>query len=397
MNPPAIRHILRDPDLVPILSALPRARLVGGCVRDSLAGRPIADIDLATPDPPDRILAALAAAGLHAVPTGIAHGTVTALSGGRPFEITTLRRDEETDGRHARVAWTDDFCQDAARRDFTINAMSLDQSGTLHDYFGGAADLAAGRVRFVGDPAGRIAEDYLRVLRFFRFYGRYGIEPPDRHAASAIAAAAMPPASGLARLSAERVWSEVRRILQIPDPSGSLSLMAELGVLAACLPEATNIAALRRLVAIGAPADPILRLAALATGSLTALADRLRLSNAERERLNALRASPAPDPADSDAELRRRLAMEPAGILLDRTWLAGDAGMDWQGLRDRLAAMPVPSFPLEGRHALALGASPGPHIGKALRRVRHWWMEDGCRAGEAALLRHLQAELQASD
>ena len=224
--------VLDDPDLVPVLAALPRARLVGGCVRDSLANRPVADIDLATPDRPDGILDALAGAGIRAVPTGVAHGTVTAIIRGRPFEITTLRRDREADGRHAVVDWTDDFAEDAARRDFTINAMSVDQAGVLHDYFGGCPDLAAGRVRFVGRAALRVEEDHLRILRFFRFFARYGTEPPDAEAVSAIAAAS----DSIARLSAERVWSEVKRILAVPSPWAALALMDALGVLRAALP-----------------------------------------------------------------------------------------------------------------------------------------------------------------
>ena len=169
-----IDDLLADPDLGRILTALPRARVVGGAVRDAIAGRGVADIDLATPAPPEVTSAALEAAGFRVIPTGLAHGTVTAVRDGRPFEITTLRRDVATDGRHAEVAWTDDWREDAARRDFTINAMSLDRAGTVHDYFGGQEDLAAGIVRFVGEPGRRIAEDYLRILRFFRFLARYG-------------------------------------------------------------------------------------------------------------------------------------------------------------------------------------------------------------------------------
>ncbi len=168
------------PALARLFAALPQARLVGGCVRDALAGYPVADFDLATPDPPDAVMAALKTAGLRAIPTGLDHGTVTAVVDGRGFEVTTLRRDVATDGRHAQVAWTADWQEDAARRDFTINAMSMAANGTLYDYFGGQADLAAGRVRFVGDAAARVAEDYLRILRFFRFQARYAAERRTR-------------------------------------------------------------------------------------------------------------------------------------------------------------------------------------------------------------------------
>ncbi|HTR16628.1 MAG TPA: CCA tRNA nucleotidyltransferase [Acetobacteraceae bacterium] len=371
---------LDDPALRAVLAALPRARLVGGSVRDALAGRTVADIDLATPDPPEAVMAALARAGLRAVPTGLAHGTVTAVSGGRGFEITTLRRDEDTDGRHARVAWTDDWREDAARRDFTINAMSMEPDGTLHDYFGGAADLAAGRVRFVGDPATRIAEDYLRILRFFRFHARYGRGAPDPDALAAIAAGV----PGLARLSAERVWSELKRILAAPAPDEAVALMARLGVLAAVLPEGADPARLARLIAADAPADPLLRLATLASGKTEALATRLRLSTAERTRLAALRAGAAPHPGLDAADLRRALAAESAEVLIGQTWLAGGTGPDWDALRARLAATPSPVFPLEGRDALALGFTPGPEVGRALRAVRAWWLAGGCVADAGA-------------
>jgi poly(A) polymerase/tRNA nucleotidyltransferase (CCA-adding enzyme) len=370
--------LLRDPALAPIFSALPNARLVGGCVRDMLAGVPITDIDLATPEPPEATLAALAAAGLRTLPTGLAHGTITALSEGRPFEITTLRRDLRTDGRHAEVAWTDDWREDAARRDFTINAMSLDQNGTLHDYFGGAADLAAGRVRFVGDAAQRIAEDYLRILRYFRFLARYGRGEPDADAVQSIAAAT----TGLARLSPERVWSELKRILSIPDPMASLTLMAQLGVLHAVLPEA-SVPNLDRLVGSGAPDDPLLRLGALLTlGVAGAVAERLRFSTAERDRLLAMLAVPVPGEGDDDATLRRLLADEPAETLLDRLHLAHAD----EGLRRRLLSIERPIFPLAGRDALAMGLPPGPAVGAALAAVRQWWLDGGCTAGRAACL-----------
>ena len=376
MSRPAI---LEDPALAPVLAALPRARLVGGCVRDTLAGRAVADIDLATPDTPDQIIAALQQAHLRAVPTGLAHGTVTAISAGRPFEITTLRRDEQTDGRHARVAWTDDWAQDAARRDFTINAMSMDQPGTLHDYFGGRADLAAGRVHFVGDAGQRVAEDHLRILRFFRFFARYGAGPPDAAAAQAIERAA----GSVRALSAERVWSEVKRILAVPDPRAALALMDGLGVLRETLPEAGLTPALGRLLDASAPPDAILRLAAMLTGDAARiaaqlaarLAERLKLSGAERDRLSALSTAPGPSPQDDDAALRRLLADHPANTLIGRAWLTHPADTT---LRARLAAMARPVFPLEGRHALSLGFAPGPELGQKLRTVRDWWMEAGC-------------------
>jgi poly(A) polymerase/tRNA nucleotidyltransferase (CCA-adding enzyme) len=311
----------------------------------------------------------------------MAHGTVTAISAGRPFEITTLRRDMRTDGRRAEVAWTDDWREDAERRDFTINAMSLDRSGTIHDYFGGASDLAAGRVRFVGDAATRVAEDYLRVLRFFRFYGRYGRGAPDAEAVGAISGAA----GRLGLLSPERVWSELKRILAIQDPLPALLLMQQLGVLGAILPDAQDVAHLARLVAASAPADPLLRLGALLTGDAEALAGRLRLSNAERGRLTAMHAGPVPSDDADDGMLRRLLADEPAEGLIDRIALTGGS----QALRRRLAAMQRPMFPLQGRDALALGLLPGPALGAALAATRQWWIETGCSADRAACLETL--------
>ena len=395
LSPPPF---LADPALRAVLRALPGARLVGGCVRDALAGRPVADIDLATPEPPDEVMRRLRDAGLRAVPTGLAHGTVTAVSDHRGFEVTTLRRDVETDGRHAVVAWTGDWREDAARRDFTFNAMSLTPDGAVYDYFGGADDLRAGRVRFVGDAAARIAEDYLRALRFFRFHARYGHGAPDPAALDAIRAGV----PGLTRLSAERVWSELKRILATPDPRGAVSLMAELGVLPAVLPEGADPARLAALVAAGAPAEPLLRLAALLAGDPAALAERLRLSAAEHDRLLALCPAAASDAADvpqgapqsaplgvpapdwDDDALRRALAQAPAEVLADRTWLAGGWGPAWDALRARLAALPRPRFPLEGRDAVALGVAPGPRVGELLRAVRAWWMAGGCTASAAA-------------
>lgn len=366
--------LLATPGLAAVLAALPGARLVGGCVRDALLGRPAADIDLASPLPPAAAMAALRAAGLRVVATGLAHGTVTALSGGRHFEITTLRRDRETDGRHALVEFTDDWREDAARRDFTINAMSLSPDGALHDYFAGAADLAAGRIRFVGDPATRIAEDYLRILRYFRFLARYGHASPDPAALAAIRTGR----AGLARLSPERIWSELKRILAAPASAPVLHLMAELGVLAAVLPEGFDLARLAALEARFAPPDPLLRLAALLDGDADPLADRLRLSGAERSRLLALRAGPAP--AGDDTALRRLLADVPRDVLLGRAWLAGAP----ETLRARLATLPVPVFPLGGADLAAAGVAPGPDMGRLLRQVRAWWRAGGCVADAAA-------------
>ena len=374
--PPAF---LSDPALQAVLAALPGARLVGGCVRDAIAGRTVADVDLATPIQPDEVTLALQTAGLRAVATGLDHGTVTAVSGGRGFEVTTLRRDQVTDGRHAQVAWTTDWQEDAARRDFTMNAMSMLPDGAVFDYFDGVADLRTGRVRFVGDPAARIAEDYLRILRFFRFHARYGHGDPDPWALDALQSGV----PGLARLSPERVWSELKRILATSDPRDAVRLMAGLGVLPAVLPGLLDLARLDRLIQAEGPADALLRLAALVPGAGLDLAARLRMSIAERDRLVALNGAP-PQPSMDDDALRRLLAEAPAGALAGRAWLAGDGGSDAAALRARLATLSRPLFPLEGRDALALGVPPGPAVGELLREVRAWWMDGGCRASAAA-------------
>jgi len=396
---PALRIVppvwLADPAVAAVLAALPRARLVGGSVRDALLEREAADIDLATPDPPEAVMRALRRAGLKAVPTGLEHGTVTAVSGHRGFEVTTLRRDVATDGRRAVVAFTDDWREDAARRDFTINALSMTPDGVVFDYFGGVDDLRAGRVRFVGDAAQRIAEDFLRILRFFRFHARYGAGDPDPAALAAIGASV----PGLQRLSVERVWSELKRILAAPDPTGAIAMMRRLGVLDAVLPEGTAPERLARLVAAGAPADPVLRLAALLNGDALALAERLRLSIAERERLVALRvpgAAPSPSPGAAppdadDATLRRWLADTPKDVLIDRVWLAGGDAR----LRERLAALEVPVFPLHGRDLRNAGVPAGPRLGALLREMRGWWLAGGCTADQAACLAELERRLAA--
>lgn len=366
-------RVLADPVLGRVWNALPEARVVGGAVRDALAGRPVADIDLATPWAPDRVMAALKQAGLKVVPTGLAHGTVTAVADGRGFEITTLRRDVETDGRHAVVAFTEDWRLDASRRDFTINAMSMAREGSVFDYFDGTADLRAGRVRFVGAPAARIAEDYLRILRFFRFYARYARMLPDADTLDALRGGI----PGLAQLSVERVWMELRRILAAPEPDEAVGLMRELGVWAAVLPEAEIPFRLG-----GLPADPVLRLAATLTGDPVAVATRLKLSNDDRDRLVRLLSTPSA--GGSDVNLRCLLADHLPEDLIDRTWLDGSADV-----RARLAGMERPVFPLEGRHVVAMGVPAGPRVGGLLREVRQWWMDGGCSAGPAACLAKL--------
>ena len=372
LDPP----FLHDPALAIVWDALPLARVVGGGVRDALAQRPVADIDFATPLTPQAVTNALAAAHVRVVPTGLAHGTVTAVVRGRGFEITTLRQDVETDGRHAVVAFTADWRADASRRDFTINAMSMARDGTVFDYFGGVDDLTAGRVRFVGDPARRITEDYLRILRFFRFYARYATVPPD----PATIAALTEGTPGLARLSAERVWHEIRLILAVADPTQAIGLMHRLGIWQTVMPEAPAIDRLADL-----PADPILRVSAMLQADPLVLSARLKLSNGERDRLLRIAAAPSIPMTADDAALRRLLADHARPDLIDRVRLDGGD----PELRQRLTATPAPVFPLEGRDALAIGVPPGPVVGALLRSVRQWWLEGGCVAERPACMAEL--------
>jgi poly(A) polymerase len=408
---------MEEPSTQRLLSALAQAgiaaRFVGGCVRDALLGHPIADIDIATPARPEEVAAALDKAGIKAVPTGIAHGTVTAVVPPRHYEITTLRRDVETDGRHARVAFDADWAQDAARRDFTINAIYLDPDGTVHDPVGGLADLAARRVRFVGEPATRIAEDVLRVLRYYRFAARFGDGKGDP-AARAACRAAVPL---LAKLSAERVEQELTGLLKVANPIPALRMMAEDEVLAAVLPEASRLDRLEKLVALEAPTrplgeppppqagegwggdspDPIRRLAALVqmdAGGARALTERLRLSSAERDRLLGL-APPWPlDPSGDTRALRHALFRLGAERYRDLALLiAAEGGIDRARLDELLTlaeGWQPPAFPLSGRDVTALGIPPGPRVGELLGEVRHWWEDSDFTADRKACLQRLR-------
>lgn len=390
--------ILLDGTPAAVLAALPGARAVGGAVRDALAGLPLADVDLAAPFPPEELARRCTAAGLSVFETGLAHGTLTVVRDHQPVEVTSLRRDVATDGRHAAVEWIADWREDAARRDFTINAMSCDATGAAWDWFGGREDLAAGRVRFVGEPSTRLAEDHLRALRFFRFQARYGRGAPDDAALGAIRDAV----PLLARLSAERVWSELKRLLTASDPTASVALMAQSGVLGAVFPEAQRFEALGRLVAIGAAPDPLLRAAALIgpdrdAAALRALAARLRLSREERDALLHLGAPPRPFwPPDAPLarELARREHLAEADIWRE-AWLAEAwDGTDRAALRAAMAAAkPWPAFPLQGRDVLAAGMAPGPEVGRLLGRLRARWIEEGAAGDREAWLARLRAAL----
>lgn len=301
------------------------ARFVGGCVRNSLLGQPVDDIDIATRLRPEQTMAALKAAGLKAVPTGVEHGTVTGVSERRPYEITTLRRDVETDGRRAVVAFTEDWAEDAARRDFRLNALYADAAGTVFDPTGGGLeDAAAGRIVFVGEAETRIREDYLRILRFFRFYAWYGRGEPDAVGLAACAALK----GGMAQLSAERVSKEVLKLLAAPDPRAAVRAMAETGVLAQVLPQAQPLALLEAMCDL--TDDPVMRLSALLPADaavVTEIAGGLRLSNAVRDRLAAMVADgPAVSPTISDAEARAAIYRLGRRAFEDRLMRAEAAG-----------------------------------------------------------------------
>jgi poly(A) polymerase len=365
------------------------ARFVGGCVRNALLGRAVDDVDVATTLEPPAVIAALKAARLKAVPTGVEHGTVTAVSGGRPFEITTLRRDVETDGRRAVVSFTTDWAEDAARRDFTLNALYARRDGAVLDPLGsGVADAHAGRIVFVGEAQTRIREDYLRILRFYRFVAWYGRGEPD--AASAAACAAL--RGGLIRLAAERVRKEVLKLLAAPDPRPALRLMADAGVLAEILPEAADMNRFDGLVEVAGP-DAILRLAALLPGAAAGAeaARRLRLSNAERDRLVAALGDEGPDLRPDLAPPALRQAVYRLGpAFADRARLlwAEDPGVTaWTGLIARAQGWTPPAFPISGEDAAAAGLPRGPRMGAALREVEAWWVEADFPDRAAALAR----------
>ena len=360
-------------DLAALVAALDPAgeglvRYVGGAVRDTLMSLAVKDIDMATPLRPEAVIARLAAAGIRSVPTGLAHGTVTALIEGGPIEITTLRRDVSTDGRHATVAFSTHWEEDAARRDFTINALYADPATlAVYDYFGGLDDLQARRLRFIGDAEARIREDYLRILRYFRFQARFGSLPADTAAEAACSALA----PGMKGLSRERIASELMALLALPDPAQTVTRMAQLGVLREILPEAAPAAlapliaaeqaqghapeALRRFAAL-LPADP-------ATAELVGA--RLRFSIAQRKHLTSVAARSTPE--GSARALAYRVG-RPAAI--DRLLLTGASSAP-------LDHWDIPKFPLKGGAIVARGVKAGPDVARILHVIEARWLAEG--------------------
>jgi poly(A) polymerase len=366
------------PGLAALISALggpSEARLVGGAVRDGLLGLPVSDIDVAARLLPETVMGRLRAAGIKAVPTGLAHGTVTAVTPGGPVEVTTLRRDVATDGRHAEVAFSDDWQEDASRRDFTINALYADpETGEVFDWFGGLADLAALRVRFIGDPLTRIAEDHLRILRFFRFHARFGRGAPDVEALAACTARA----NDLMALSRERIAAELLKLLAANAPVPAVCVMIEHGIFAPVLPEIVDVAPLETLIAREAAAhiagDPVRRLAALIAPDPVLARDigtRLKLSNSNVRRLMtaALRVNDRPD------ALAYRVGLDSAvDLILLGEGPAAAVGVlkDWQR----------PQLPLGGGMLIARGLAPGPIVARTLTRIEARWVEAGFPVGD---------------
>jgi len=387
------------------------ALFVGGCVRDALLGRSVGDIDIATALRPDDVAGRLRTANIKVVPTGLAHGTVTAVVDGTPFEITTLRVDIETHGRHATVAFTDNWIADAARRDFTLNALFADPTGAIYDPVGGLADLRAGHIRFVGDAEQRIREDVLRLLRFFRFYAQFGTPPPDRAAMAACAKLA----DLLPTLSGERVAAELFKLLSAGDPATTMCLMAANGILHHVLPEAVELDRLAALVTVEGVVEHADRLRRMAAGlkagqaDAEAIADRLRLSNVDRTRLSALIADEPRLGLDMGMSAQREVLYQlGASLWRDRVLLAWAETIArgtqqdrhtteaWRTLYDFPQVWPVPEFPLLGHDVLALGVAPGPAVGDYLTTIEQWWIGGGFVSDREACLVKLREVVAAT-
>jgi poly(A) polymerase len=402
----------KDPALERVFALLNtdggEGRVVGGAVRNSLMGLPVSDIDMATTLTPETVVERARASGIKAVPTGIDHGTVTLVIDGKAFEVTTLRTDIETDGRRAKVAFSSDWQTDAERRDLTINALYADQRGDIVDLVGGLADVEKRNIRFIGDAATRIAEDYLRILRFFRFFAYYGSGRPDADGLRASAAAR----SKLHTLSAERIWSELRKLLTAEDPGRALLWMRQAGVLTEVVPETEKwgIDAIPALLAtekaLGWRPDPLLRLAAIVppdVARLEKMAARLRLANAEAGFLKAwAMAAPINDEMSSAAFDRLLYRSGTEGIVARLKLALAAARGKAEGdlnemsrsarlgkLLDHAEMWKKPSFPLNGSDVMAAGVRAGKRIGEILSDLENQWIDENFAADRAALLARL--------
>lgn len=383
------------------------ARFVGGAVRNELLGEPVSDIDIATSETPQRATELLAAKGIKVVPTGIDHGTVTAVTPSRHFEITTLRVDVKTDGRHADVAFTGDWVEDAKRRDFTINALYADADGTVHDPLGtGREDLKAGRVRFIGEAEARIREDYLRILRFFRFHAWYGKGEPDSEGLKAVAALR----DGLRQLSGERIRDELLKIAAADNAGPAFRQMAAVGILSIVLPEASRLDRFEKLVDIEAnqlfTSTPLLRLASaldLDANGVEALAGGLKLSNKDRERIEKMLTDKTKIVAYlSIREVRKALYLMGVELFKDRVMLGwaedrkGHNTFQWRAMLAMADSWVRPDFPLTGQMIMAAGVPEGPEIGRVRREVEEWWIDADFTDDEFSIIERLKAIVQAT-
>lgn len=407
---------LGNPDLQKLLAVLSEggeeARIAGGAVRNTLLGQKVADIDIATTVLPEETMRRADAAGFRTIPTGIEHGTITVIAAGRPFEVTTLRADIETDGRRAKVRFGRDWKADAERRDFTINALYAEADGTVVDLVGGLADLETRTLRFIGDAEARIREDYLRILRFFRFFAWYGLGRPDAEGLKACARLKQ----GLDQLSAERFWAELKKLLSAPDPSRALLWMRQASVLTAVLPESEKwgIDTIHALVKaehdLGWEADPLLRLIAIVPPDaerMKALADRLKMSTGEMLRLRLWAEASAPLPTSVEVELAKRIYRGDRQAVIDRLKLAlasararavesNDALLEAGGfsrLLNFVNTWKAPEFPLKGGDLVLLGAHAGPEVGKLLRNLENDWVDTGFVDDRDALLQRAAQRL----
>ncbi len=387
LNEPALRRVLAA-----LAAAGGEARVAGGAVRNALLGEPVSDIDIATTLTPERIMKAGEAARLGVHPTGIDHGTVTLVCGGMPFEVTSLRIDVETFGRKARVAFTDDWEADARRRDFTMNALYCSEDGKIFDPTKGYADILRKRVRFVGSPAERIKEDALRILRFFRFHARYGEGAPDARGL----AACVQHKARLKTLSSERIRQELFKLLEAKRAGETIRLMAKHQILKVLFPHVADLRALQRMAKIdatrGFKADALLRLMLVAKAPLS-LRDRLRLTNAEVRRLEAIAHHAKPLPRLRERERRVVLYHLGAETWRDLVRLAWAQSKDpvaseaWRQLLAFADDWPIPRFPLTGKDLIAQGRKPGPALGRELERLEDWWIASDFTEGKEALLR----------
>ncbi|MCZ7447811.1 CCA tRNA nucleotidyltransferase [Agrobacterium rhizogenes] len=416
MNSLAGRDWFEKPALKRIFTLLNadggEVRIVGGAVRNALMDLPVVDVDMATTLTPDVVVTRAKAAGIKVVPTGIDHGTVTLVMDGEGYEVTTLRRDVETNGRHAQVAFGTDWQTDAERRDLTINALYADEKGEIIDLIGGFPDIETRTVRFIGDATTRIAEDYLRILRFFRFFAHYGAGRPDADGLRASARAK----DKLATLSAERVWSEVKKLLSARDPSRALLWMRQSGVLSEILPETEKwgIDAIHGLVAaeqaLGWAVDPLLRLAAILPPDrdrLAALAARLRLSKAEASYLTHWASAPAADPEMKETALDRllyRQGVEGVKARLKLALAAARADLSAGDAMHKVARLSTlltraekfrkPGFPLSGADVMAAGVEAGPKVGEVLKSLEEKWIDVNFSLDRAALTARLKDMLE---